>query len=69
MLTVEMVEYNLRTIWRAAKAQDHEAAHRLEDETFVVVLEAIRDGRVRDAAAVAAAALESRDIAFKRVCA
>ena len=65
-MTIQEVKIRIKAI--AAVADDDEVAHRMEDELFRDVLEAIADGAVHGPA-LAAMVLETDDIDFNRWCA
>ena len=68
-ITVEYVKARVEVI--KTTIDDPEAAHELEDSLHEEVLEGIADGSVwaEDAADVASAALETKDLEFSRWCA
>ncbi len=66
MLTVVDVQAEVA---RIASLADDEKQHSCEDELFRLVLTAIADGTIEDAAACSAAALKSWDSDFARWCA
>jgi hypothetical protein len=66
-VTVDDVDAEVRRI--ASMASDPEAAHSIEDDLYVRVLEAIVAWGCDHDAALAAAALKTQDFNFARWCA
>lgn len=69
MLTVEDVQARMAMVRRYAEVEDHEGAHATEDEIHILVLVAIATDRCTNPAAVARAAVASKNIDFRRDCA
>jgi hypothetical protein len=66
-MTVEEVKSWVEKI--KAMAGDSEVAHAEEDQLYLAVLTAIRDGECEDPQALASEALEAASLDFERWCA
>jgi hypothetical protein len=67
-MDIAEVKAEVRKIRKRSKS-DYESAHGLEDDLYQAVLETIASGQCQDPVGLAAEALKTQRIQFKRICA
>lgn len=68
MMTIDCIRSTIEQI-KSIGSKDPEVAHKMEDDLYQAVLQAIREGKVTDPVAAAAVALEAKALSFPRWCA
>ncbi|MCT3603131.1 hypothetical protein EFS28_07400 [Lactobacillus acidophilus] len=68
-MDIKHVQASIADIKAFASMRDYESAHALEDRFYAHVLLSIANGKCKDPAKLASAALKSRKLHFPRWCA
>lgn len=68
-MDIKHVQAEIADIKASVSMRDYESAHALEDSLYVHVLLSIANGKCKDPAKLASAALKSSELDFPRWCA
>ena len=68
-MDIEHIQASIADIKASVSMRDYEGAHALEDRLYTHVLLSIANGKCKDPAKLASAALKIRELDFPRWCA